>query len=1021
MRAACAHLRLHNARREMNTHAPGALPQMLVMGAAQLCGPGAPVFAPERRYQMLGVLALRSGEWVARDELATLLWPERTGADARRNLRHVVFKARALPGVQRLEVAEHALRWDVRTDLLAFEHAVADGRLAEALAWRRAPALAGIEDAGSTALAEWLAERRAQIDARWQQVGHDALEAEAAPHRRIELALRLLAFDPLDETAVGAWVQSELELGNEAAAQRLYRDYALRLAEEFGIEPSRRLRDLLGLSVTPAAAPGLAERLAEPSGFVGRALELNELARLLAEPGCRLVTLVGPGGIGKSRLAAQALQRLAPPAPAMTAWIELQDLGDCAALAARLAQRLGVSIADARDPMQAIARGIGPLRVVCVLDNAEHLEDLPSWIGALLAAAPSLVVLATSRKRLRIAAERPLALAGLPVPDEDSRDLEAASAFDAVRLFEIRAVAARRSFSLSRHLGAVTAIVEATGGMPLAIELAAAWVRLLPPEEIARELRASIDLLERDPAAPGEPARPEHGSLRAVLERGWQLLAPAEREVLAALSVFRGGFTRDAAAAVAAAPLPLLSSLADKGLLTVDDTGRFGMHPLVAADAAARLRLDPDRALHLSDRHAAHVADRLDACTRSAGADHAPVVEAVEAEFANALAAWEHAIARGSGDWIARSTQAWHLYFEARGQAARGAAHFRAALAIGDSGREGEVLGARLRAPLARLTYRQGEFDDSLALAQAGIELAAHGGDRRALAACLSHAGGALCALGHWGEARPLFDRALALARTDGSAGETGTALNNLGIVAKKEGRYDDALACFAQALAIERELGHHMAVVRCLNNLAGVHMERNEWLPARPYMQQGLRLSERHGLAAMTPYLAFGLGAVQLELGELDGAASQLRRAFELGQGGAIPVVAILAEANLARVAARRGDLAQAGWHLAGAAREASARGWTSLQLHGALFLGECCALIGQRERAARLWLMIAAHPQADAGLRDSALRWLDGLDLRADEQAAAQREPLDLDHTVACLLRGGDLPAGPAAIDKR
>ena len=130
----------------------------------------------------------------------------------------------------------------------------------------------------------------------------------------------------------------------------------------------------------------------------------------------------------------------------------------------------------------------------------------------------------------------------MPVPDEESRDITAASAFDAVRLFEVRAAAVLSGFTLSRDLASVIDIVESVDGMPLAIELAAGWVRLLPAQEIARDLRQSIDLLERDPALADTPARSQHDSLRAVLYGSWKLLAPREREAIASLSVFRGGF-----------------------------------------------------------------------------------------------------------------------------------------------------------------------------------------------------------------------------------------------------------------------------------------------------------------------------------------------------------------------------------------------------------------------------------------------------------------------------------------------
>ena len=284
-------------------------PRMFVFGVPELRAAGAPPFVPERRFQLLAVLAMRAGQWMTRDELAALLWPERGNADARRNLRHVIFKARGLPGAEGIEATEHALRWDVATDLRVFEAALVDGNWLEAIDWRRGSVLEGIDDPANTALAEWLAAERARIDALWRHAAHDALAVCSTPQHRIDIAQRLLGLDPLDETALAAVLQAELALGRKATAQQRYREYAHRLADELGVEPSHRLRDLLGgQNASPVAVGAAGTDAADDTGFVGRRVELAELARLLAQPGCRLVTIVGPGGIGKSRLAAHALR-----------------------------------------------------------------------------------------------------------------------------------------------------------------------------------------------------------------------------------------------------------------------------------------------------------------------------------------------------------------------------------------------------------------------------------------------------------------------------------------------------------------------------------------------------------------------------------------------------------------------------------------------------------------------------------------------------------------------------------------
>jgi predicted ATPase/DNA-binding SARP family transcriptional activator len=1010
----------------MGTELPSlqdAGPRMLVLGPALLRTARAAPFLPERRFQLLAVLATRANEWVARDEMAALLWPERNNADARRNLRHVVFKALALPGVGGLEASEHALRWDVETDLLVFAQSLRDGDRQQAIALRRGRLLEGIDDPGNAALGDWLAEHRARFDARWQQAAHETLATQGTPQQRVDLAQQLLTLDPLDEAAVAALLEAELALGRNAAAQRLYLDYAHRLADELGIEPSHQLRDLLGREVpaptTPAFAPPAPPAVPDPGApFVGRRSEMAELMRLLAPDGARAVTVLGPGGVGKSSLSRRVLQAVADSFTGGRFWVELQDLAVARAVVARLAEQLGVAINDAQDAVAQIGRRLGAKRVLCVLDNAEHLAELAALIERLLAAAPGLSLLVTSRVRLGHASEHCLPLAGLAVPDEDSRDLEAAVAFDAVRLFEARAAVAQPGFSLAQHLGAVIDIVEAVGGLPLAIEIAAGWVRLLPAQEIAHDLRRSMDLLERDPASRDAQARPEHGSMRAVLERSWSLLAPREREALAALSVFQGGFTRAAALAVTRAPLALLSSLVDKSLLAVDDAGRFALHPLVAAIAAERLGDDVPRADECARRHASYYAKFVAELAARGGNDHRPLTAGIDAEYANCRAAWQRAVVDASTDQLAQSAGPWRLFFDVRGRIDEGVAQLEPALPLAAAA---PALAAALRAALSRLHYRRGDYALGLSLGLAGADMARRRGDRRALAACLSNAGSCHSAEARWAEARACFDETLQIAHADGVPVEEAAALNNLGIIARKEGRFDEAIDHYRRAIAIERDLGHHVAVVRCLNNIAGVHGSRGEWAQKRQAMVEGLQLCERYDLDGFIPNLAFGLGAALLELGDLGNAERMLQRALDSSRRADNPTVALFAEANLGRVAARRGQFAATIERLRAAACSARERGWMNESLQLALFYGECLREAGRPVQAARIWHMVDAHPQAEAGLRASARRWNEGLALTPVQREQAERDPVTLAEVTERLLSERALDADAPPLDKR
>jgi DNA-binding SARP family transcriptional activator/predicted ATPase len=982
-------------------------PLLLLWGVPELhAGGGVLVFAPERRFQLLTLLALRGGEWESRDRLAALLWPGHEPAQARRNLRHVIFKVRSSIGVAGLAANEHALRWTVRTDLSDFELALHEHRLADAIALRRGAPLAGLDDAHAPAFSEWLAAERERIETLWRRAAMQQLAELADPQARAALAERLLQFDPLDEAALTARIEAALALGQVAEAREVYTGYRTRLVNELGVEPSRRLRALLR---GPAAAPSPAEDAA--AGFVGRRVELQALVAHLKRSEGGVLTLLGPGGIGKSRIAREALEQVRADYAGAAWWIDLQDLDDLAAAWARLGLQAGVAADALGDPAPRIAARLAGAPALVVLDNAEHLPQIRAFAEKLRASLPALTLLLTSRTRTHAADESVLTLDGLAVPDAESRDLEAAASFDAVRLFDARARAAQPGFRLAQHLHAVIDIVETVGGAPLAIELAAAWVRLLPPREIARELHATLAVLEQDPAQSGPFERPEHRSVLAVLSRTWALLAPAERSGLDALSVFTGGFGAEAARQVAEIALPLLSSLVDQSLVTIDAQGRFGLHPLLAAFAAERLRADTQRAAALAQRHAEFHAGLFDTLAPHARADHRLLLVGVNAEFANARHAWSHAVATGQSALLLRMTPVWRTYFDVQGRYEEGVALMLPVLAWPERDAGAQRAIAAVRGAIAVLLYRQGDLQRAQAVADAGVGVAERCGDRRALVACLAGAGSCHMLRGHIAVAHPLFERALTLAREDGERAELAALLTNLGVCAKREGRYDEALSHYADALAIDREFGHHEAIARRLNNIGNVHMERGEPAAARAVMAQGLQHCEQFRIASMQPYFEAALGILDLDLGALDRAEQHLRRAEELAAASGTLTIRVSALCQLARVALRRGRGNQALQGLRAAARLAQAAGADHDLLDAALYYGECLRDAGQRVQATRVWQMVQGHPLAEAGVRDSARQWLAALGLAAGEIGLAGRDAPTLADAIEALLAGPDL----------
>ena len=263
-----------------------------------------------------------------------------------------------------------------------------------------------------------------------------------------------------------------------------------------------------------------------------------------------------------------------------------------------LAAALGVSLAVPRDPRELLADHLAGQELLLILDNLEQLRDAAGVLAELLALAPGVQVLGTSRRRLGLGAEWLVEVPGLPYPP--ARAEADAAGYAAVQLFEERARLLRPGFRPSSDLAGVARVCRLVAGAPLAIELAARWVRSASPAAIADRLATGGELLET--TAPD--VEPRHRSIRSVIDWSWELLGDAERQALARLSVLRGGFDLDAAAAVAGAGLPLLADLVDHSLVEVDEDGRYGMHELLRQHAAQRLAADPAAELEVRRRHA---------------------------------------------------------------------------------------------------------------------------------------------------------------------------------------------------------------------------------------------------------------------------------------------------------------------------------------------------------------------------------------------------------------------------------
>jgi DNA-binding SARP family transcriptional activator len=436
-----------------------------LFGSPTMALDGAPLALPfERRSQLLVYLALKRG-WVGRAELAAIFWPEQSQKLAFANLRKTLFRLQSVSWGRPIELQGQTARLEAPSDVAEFEAALRDGRIGDALHHYAGDLLAGFDDAGSVAWTSWLGFERERLRAAWRGAVLQRAAGEIDATEAVALTGRLLEADPLDEAALRVHLQALAQSGQGGRARQVYRAFVARLHEDLGLPPGTDLQalhdSLVGAPDAPRSPP--VALAAEPvdDGFVGRSIERRRIAEMLGQGDCRLISLVGPGGVGKTRLAVEVAANLAGRVGSGSAFVDLAVIVDPDAIVPAMLHCVGIR-ADVGDPAAAL-RTLGELDVVVVLDNCEHLVDAVASVVETVTGAPGRArILATSRERLGVTDEQVW-----PVTPLDR--LAARSLF-----LERARVAAAGSVSAEVDVVSVDRIVDAVDRLPLAIEMAAA-------------------------------------------------------------------------------------------------------------------------------------------------------------------------------------------------------------------------------------------------------------------------------------------------------------------------------------------------------------------------------------------------------------------------------------------------------------------------------------------------------------------------------------------------------------------
>jgi predicted ATPase/DNA-binding SARP family transcriptional activator len=914
-----------------------------ILGSLEVTHGGSTVvIGGPRHRRLLSVLLMFADEVVSSDRLIDALWGEHPPSSAHAMVHVRVSEVRSALRRARPDKASCILTrgggYELRIgndelDRQRFEALVAAGRAAttrgelqiaserlrQALALWRGSAYADVADlafaaaeiAHLEALHLTALENRLGVDLAMGR--HDEVIAELEP---------LVVAHPLRERFWYQLMLAKYRVARQGEALETYQTARRVLMEGLGVEPGPELRRLHAailqhdaeLELQPSAEEARHNLPAEVSSFVGRAWELAELQEQLKKH--RLVTVVGVGGAGKSRLLVEAARRYRRTFPGGCWLVELAPLSQPGLVAHAVARVIGLRESPERPVLDQLVDHLTTSQTLLLLDNCEHLIDEAAELAKqLLRSCDGLRVVATSRERLGITGEVLLPLAGLTVPADEEQGLNGIAVAESVQLFAQRASAALPGFRLDGStVVSVAEICRRLDGLPLAIELAAIRVNALGVKELASRLDHRFTLLNHG----DRTALPRHQTLRAVVEWSYNLLGIAERSLFDQISIFVGGFDLDAAQAVCGEPpgetASAIARLVDQSLLMADTTtsqgNRYRQLETIRAYGIERVN-ETGRTGLLQERHATYfLSFAQPAAEGLRGPDQAQWLDRLEAEHSNLRAALEWSINAEVAEIAVGLAGSLYPFWDLHGHYREGQHWLAAALAL--SGEVRPSMRARALMGSATLAVIQGDLDHAASACVEALELSSRASDPAGLAHAQQYLGLGAIFADDIDTAQGLLDQSLGNARLAGDLWLEGWALTFLSAAKVAQGEYDVAARLSSVCEAVSREAGDPECVAWALLLTGMATWLSGDHIGSTASLWEALRSFERLGaLWGLSVVLFLSAQLAQARAQEerhiqLLGASERVRSSVGAGM---VPFVGRWLDNNLNAARARLGD----------------------------------------------------------------------------------------------------------------
>lgn len=929
-----------------------------------------------------------------RDKLAALLWGEMPDADAKNNLRQALTNLRKVAD-DCLIITRDSIECtgDCFLDSSKFESDIktasslelepASVILTDSLRLYRGDFLEGFHVRDAPDFEDWMLAERARLRERALQALHTLTQFHTSRGNFSEamtFASRLLTFDPWREEAHRQLMLLQARTGRFSAALSQYETCKKILEKELGVQPSLETTALYE-RIRAARQSARHNVSASSTEFIGRETELQTLRQRLADPSCRLVTLTGLGGIGKTRLAQQVALSCADMF-INGAWVVPLAAIDVDGIIPALGNVFNFPF-SAGDHKKQLLNFLRQKELLLVLDNFEHLLNSSLLVSEILKIAPEVKLLVTSRERLDIDGEWVVELSGLETGSSS-----------ADQLFVQSARRARAEIQLTEQdSAAVAEICHLVGGLPLGIEIAAAWIRSMDCESISNEIRKSLDFL----ASTRRDVPERQRSLRAVFESSWEKCSEAEQKTFAALSVFRGGFTREAAEQVAGT----IASLVDKSLVQRNGE-RFELHETIRQFAGEKLSAK-------KKARAAHAAYYTEWSKKFSKVDERESFPAMNKELENVRAAWAWAVKQKQVASLADMAPFTKRYMDLQGRYREGIVLYQQALDGFESSANARDLPlderghliARLLMYKAIFVADAGEPDTSAKILDSCLAYFRRTEDQEQIAICLNGLGSAHRFRGQEEEAAAYYQQELEIARAINNRKEEAVALNNLAISINSMRRFEEAERLHRECLALRRELDDYPGISSSLINLGVVIFNQNRYNEAKSLYYEAIEISRELNQTRQQAGSLGNLGGILLKEGQYEEALTLFQQGLEIHRNSGYRFGTAIALDNVGTAHYFLGNEQDALYYLKQAIREARDIRSDVIALDALVWVAAISAKNENVENALELFSLIRNHPKVDAESLQNIEKLMaeitDGVsakDVRAAEEKGKARE---------------------------